>query len=105
MLRKFGWLCAFDKCGRASFCIAPFLMVATAVPKSGMTHRTRVLPPVHIIFGSAAVMQTLRQKVEKVASSGVPIPIQGESGTGKGWRARFSHKISVTPEPGLVKAY
>ncbi len=103
MLRKFGWLCAFDKCGRASFCIAPFLMVATAVPKSGMTDRTSVLPPVHIIFGSAAVMQTVRQKVEKVASSGVPILIQGESGTGKGLLARFIHKISVAPEAAFVK--
>jgi len=103
MLRKFGWLCAFDKCGEASFCIAPFLMVATAVPKSGMTDRTSVLPPVHIIFGSAAVMQTVRQKVEKVASSGVPILIQGESGTGKGLLARFIHKISVAPEAAFVK--
>ena len=103
MLRKFGWLCAFDKCRGASFCIAPFLMVATAVPKSGMTDRTSVLPPVHIIFGSAAVMQTVRQKVEKVASSGVPILIQGESGTGKGLLARFIHKISVAPEAAFVK--
>src|SRR5713226_8192070 len=103
MLRKFGWLFAFDKCGEASFCIAPFLMVATAVPKSGMTDRTSVLPPVHIIFGSAAVMQTVRQKVEKVASSGVPILIQGESGTGKGLLARFIHKISVAPEAAFVK--
>ena len=78
-------------------------MVATAVPKSGMTDRTSVLPPVHIIFGSAAVMQTVRQKVEKVASSGVPILIQGESGTGKGLLARFIHKISVAPEAAFVK--
>src|SRR5713226_9361641 len=103
MLRKFGWLFAFDKCGEASFCIAPFLMVATAVPKSGMTDRTSVLPPVHIIFGSAAVMQTIRQRVEKVASSGVPILIQGENGTGKGLLARFIHNLSVAPDAAFVK--
>ena len=103
MPRKFGLLCAFDKCGGASFCTARIHMVATAVPKSGMKDRTSILPPVHIIFGSSAVMQTVRQKVEKVASSGVPILIQGESGTGKGLLARFIHKISVAPEAAFVK--
>jgi transcriptional regulator with PAS, ATPase and Fis domain len=48
-------------------------------------------------------MQTIRQKVEKIASSGVPILIQGESGTGKGLLARFIHNLSVAPAGAFVK--
>src|SRR6266566_6584138 len=79
------------------------MAATTAVSKSGLTDRVSILPPVHIIFGSSAMMQTIRQKVEKVASSGVPILIQGESGTGKGLLARFIHKVSVAPEAAFVK--
>jgi len=78
-------------------------MVATAVPKSGLTDRANRLPPVHIIFGSSALMQSIRQKVEKVASSGVPILIQGDNGTGKGLLARFIHNRSVAPASTFVK--
>jgi two-component system, NtrC family, response regulator AtoC len=48
-------------------------------------------------------MQTIRQKVEKIASSGVPILIQGDSGTGKGLLARFIHSRSVAPDAAFVK--
>jgi two-component system, NtrC family, response regulator AtoC len=78
-------------------------MVATAVSSSRTTDRASLLPPVHIIFGSSAAMQTIRQKVEKVASSGVPILIQGDSGTGKGLLARFIHSRSVAPDAAFVK--
>src|SRR5260370_12734417 len=78
-------------------------MVATGVSKSGLTDRVSILPPVHIIFGSSAMMQTIRQKVEKVASSGVPILIQGDNGTGKGLLARFIHNRSVAPDAAFVK--
>jgi two-component system, NtrC family, response regulator AtoC len=79
------------------------IMVATAISRSGMTDRAGILPPVQIIFGASAVMQTIRQKVEKVASSGVPILIQGDSGTGKGLLARFIHNLSLPPEAPFVK--
>jgi len=72
-------------------------MVDTTASKSGTTDRASILPPGHIIFGSSAVMQAVRQRVEKVASSGVPILIQGESGTGKGLLARYIHNLSVAP--------
>src|SRR3979490_1250578 len=78
-------------------------MVATAVSKSGLMDRGNRLPPVHIIFGSSTVMQAIRQKVEKVASSGVPILIQGDNGTGKGLLARFIHNRSVAPASTFVK--
>ncbi len=45
-------------------------------------------------------MQVLRQRIGKVASSGVPILIQGDSGTGKGLLACFIHNFSAsTPSP------
>src|SRR3979409_38851 len=79
------------------------MAATTAVSKSGLTDRVSILPPVPIIFGSPAVMQTIRQKIEKVASSGVPILIQGGSGTGKGLLARFIHNRSVAPDAAFVK--
>ena len=45
----------------------------------------------------------VRQKVEKIAFSGVPILIQGDSGTGKGLLARFIHNLSVAPNAQFVK--
>src|ERR1700730_11416388 len=77
--------------------------MAIAVSRSGMKDRGSILPPVHIIFGSSAAMQTVRQKIEKVASSGVPILIQGDSGTGKGLLARFIHDLSALPDAPFVK--
>jgi two-component system response regulator AtoC len=48
-------------------------------------------------------MKTIRQKVEKIASSGVPILIQGDSGTGKGLLARFIHNLSEPADAPFVK--
>ena len=44
-------------------------------------------------------MQTVRLKIEKVAVSGVPILIQGDSGTGKGLLAAFIHNVSTADAP------
>jgi two-component system response regulator AtoC len=48
-------------------------------------------------------MLAIRQRVEKIAYSGVPILIQGDSGTGKGLLARFIHDFSSAPEAPFVK--
>jgi two-component system response regulator AtoC len=48
-------------------------------------------------------MRAIRQKIEKVAYSGVPILIQGESGTGKGLLASFIHHHSAAPDAPFVK--
>lgn len=48
-------------------------------------------------------MQAVRQRVEKVASSGVPILIQGDSGTGKGLMACLIHSLHATPDSPFVK--
>ena len=41
------------------------------------------LPPEAIIFGSSAAMSAIRQKVQKIIGTDVPVLIQGENGTGK----------------------
>jgi two-component system, NtrC family, response regulator AtoC len=78
-------------------------MATTAISKAGATNRGSALPPASIIFGRSATMQAVRQKIDKVASSGVPILIQGDSGTGKGLLARFIHDSSEVPETPFVK--
>ena len=78
-------------------------MATTAISKAGSTNRGTALPPASIIFGRSAIMQAVRQKIDKVASSGVPILIQGDSGTGKGLLARFIHDFSALPATPFVK--
>ena len=65
--------------------------------------RTSNFPPVSVIFGRSTIMQSIRQKIDKAASSGVPILIQGDSGTGKGLMALFIHSISVEPNTPFIK--
>src|SRR5258708_927536 len=77
--------------------------MATATSKAVSGNRGSSIPPVRVIFGTSPVMQTVRQKIEKVASSGVPILIQGDSGTGKGLLARFIHDLSALPNTPFVK--
>src|SRR5258707_12588116 len=77
--------------------------MATAISKAVSGNRGSSIPPVRVIFGNSPVMQIVRQKIEKVASSGVPILIQGDSGTGKGLLARFIHDLSALPNAPFVK--
>ena len=78
-------------------------MVTTAISKAGFGDRTGSLPPTNLIFGRSATMQTARQKIDKVALSGVPILIQGDNGTGKGLLASFIHHLSPKPDAAFVK--
>lgn len=48
-------------------------------------------------------MQRAKQKIDKVAQSGVPILIQGANGTGKGLLASFIHNLSAIPGAPFVK--
>ena len=85
--------------------ILPFKtnMATTMSSKAGSSNRTNILPPADIIFGRSAIMHAVRQRIEKVASSGVPILIQGASGTGKDLLARFIHESSRTQDTPFVK--
>src|SRR5438445_9147232 len=52
------------------------------------------IPPETVIFGDSETMQSLRERMDKVASANVPVLIQGESGTGKDIIARMIHARS-----------
>src|SRR2546427_779205 len=52
------------------------------------------IPPETVIFGHSETMQSLRERMDKVASANVPVLIQGESGTGKDIIARMIHARS-----------
>src|SRR6202049_2169219 len=75
-------------------------MATTPISKAGFGDRGANLPPANLIFGHSAAMQKARQKIDRVALSGVPILIQGDNGTGKGLLASFIHHHS--PEPGAA---
>ncbi|HEY6375577.1 MAG TPA: sigma-54 dependent transcriptional regulator [Edaphobacter sp.] len=61
------------------------------------------LPPLDIIFGKTAAMQAIRNKLERVAETDVPVLIQGESGTGKEIAVRLLHSLSMRARGSLVK--
>src|SRR5580692_6451181 len=78
-------------------------MATSAISRAGFGDRTGNLPPTNLIFGRSSSMQTARQKIDKVAQSGVPILIRGDSGTGKGLLASFIHNLSAAVETPFVK--
>ena len=61
------------------------------------------LPPLDIIFGKTAAMQSVRNKLERVAETDVPVLIQGESGTGKELCVHLLHAFSMRAQGALVK--
>lgn len=61
------------------------------------------LPPDEIIFGRSAAMAPIRQKVQKVLGTNVPILIQGANGTGKGLLAQYIHAHSAFSSGAFVK--
>lgn len=62
-----------------------------------------VLPPDDVIFGKSDGMRLVRQKVEKLAATNVPVLIQGESGTGKEVLAKLIHHLSPWQDGPFVK--
>ncbi|MBS1821036.1 MAG: sigma-54-dependent Fis family transcriptional regulator [Acidobacteria bacterium] len=61
------------------------------------------LPPMDILFGKTAAMQAVRNKIERVAETDVPVLIQGESGTGKELCVQLLHALSLRARGALVK--
>jgi two-component system response regulator AtoC len=70
-----------------------------SLPKGGSAG----IPPVDIVFGRAPSMQGIRNKVEKIADTNVPVLIQGKSGTGKEILARAIHARSKWASRPFVK--
>lgn len=55
------------------------------------------------MFGTTRAMQAVRERVQKIASSNLPVLIQGESGTGKDIVARMIHQLSAWSNGPWVK--
>ena len=78
-------------------------MAVNSALNNSLPAGARDLPPETVIFGRSPAMQALRQKVEKVAATDVPVLIQGESGTGKEILARLIHLRSPWNTGPFVK--
>lgn len=75
---------------------------------ANITHIARrpeppALPPDLVIFGFSAEMQRIRQQLEKVCTTDIPILIQGEAGTGKEVLAQWIHARSPWRPGPFVK--
>jgi len=78
-------------------------MTAAGAHKSPHVTPNDGLPPADIIFGRSPVMQIIRQKVQKIAGSNLPVLIQGLNGTGKGVLAHYLHIQSRVASGPFVK--
>jgi two-component system response regulator AtoC len=78
-------------------------MSGTGAARDATAAKVNTLPPPEVIFGRSAVMASLRQKVEKVAGTDVPVLIQGASGTGKEVFAKLIHQKSRWAEGPFVQ--
>ncbi len=61
------------------------------------------IPPEAVLFGTGRGMQAVRERVHKIATSNLPVLIQGESGTGKDIIARMIHQLSPWSNGPWVK--
>src|SRR5215472_6415293 len=61
------------------------------------------IPPQAVVFGSSEAMNSLRDRLAKVAGANVPVLIHGESGTGKDIVARMVHAFSPWKSGPFVK--
>lgn len=79
--------------------------MATPAPaiSTSFTRSLGPVPPDAVIFGRSHRMQSVRQRLEKIAAANVPVLIQGESGTGKDILARMIHKLSPWESGPFVK--
>ncbi|MGH9484596.1 MAG: sigma 54-interacting transcriptional regulator, partial [Terriglobales bacterium] len=69
----------------------------TAAAARGQARETPVealLPPDEVLFGRTAAMQQVRGLAERMATTGLPALLSGESGTGKDVMARWLHEHS-----------
>jgi two-component system response regulator AtoC len=63
----------------------------------------RDLPPMDVIFGQTSTMTSVREKLERIAVTTVPVLLQGESGTGKDIFARLIHAHSNRANNAWIK--
>ena len=63
----------------------------------------RGLAPDEVIFGESEAMGAVRQKLEKIAGTNVPVLIRGEIGTGKETIARLVHRLYPGEDAPFLK--
>ncbi len=78
-------------------------MTCTATPTSRLLDPIPGLPPDDVIFGKSAVMNKIRQKLEKASATNISVLIRGQSGTGKEVLARLIHSQSPWSTGPFVK--
>jgi len=61
------------------------------------------LPPDALVFGGSSAMQAVRDKLEKMSGTNIPVLIHGESGTGKEVVAKLLHCRSPWSDGPFVK--
>jgi two-component system response regulator AtoC len=59
--------------------------------------------PEEVIFGCSELMHKVRGRLQKVATTSVPVLFRGETGTGKEVLAKFLHRISPWRDGPFVK--
>lgn len=60
-------------------------------------------PPLDIVFGRSQAMRTVREKMERLTGTSIPVLIHGESGTGKEVMAKTLHSTSPWSGGPFVK--
>jgi two-component system, NtrC family, response regulator AtoC len=63
----------------------------------------RDMPPDQVVFGNTRKMKELREKLDKLARTNIPVLIRGESGTGKEIIAQLIHRMSLREAGPFVK--
>src|SRR5579862_2252195 len=76
-------------------------MAVTGLAKAAL--KTAPLPSDEVIFGRSAPMQAIRQMVNKILATDLPVLIQGENGTGKSILAQYIHARSRFASGACIK--
>ena len=80
-----------------------FMAATVTNSVSSLVQAIGEIPPEAIVFGNSEAMQSLRDRLSKVAGANVPVLIHGESGTGKDIIARMVHALSPWKSGPFVK--
>lgn len=65
----------------------------------------QALPPPSVIFGSTTVLRIVREKLESIADTSVPVLVEGESGVGKEVVAKYLHENSNWADGPFLKIH
>ncbi len=61
------------------------------------------IPPELVLFGCTPDMAAIRESLQKIANTNIPVLIEGESGTGKELVCKYLHQLSASSNGPFVK--